>query len=47
LSGRRVGIEFASFLRPQQAFDSVDALKDMLKANVEQVREITDAESEI
>ena len=47
LYGHRVCIEFASFLRPQQAFDSVDALKDMLKANVEQVREITDAEAEV
>lgn len=47
LYGHRVCIEFASFLRPQQTFDSVDALKDMLKANVEQVREITDAESEV
>lgn len=46
LYGHRVCIEFASFLRPQQAFDSVDELKNMLKANVEQVREITDAEAE-
>ena len=45
LYGHRVCIEFASFLRPQQAFDSVDALKDMLKANVEQVREITQSEN--
>ncbi|WP_019260730.1 MULTISPECIES: bifunctional riboflavin kinase/FMN adenylyltransferase [Gardnerella] len=46
LYGHRVCIEFASFLRPQQTFDSVDELKNMLKANVEQVREITDAEAE-
>lgn len=46
LYGHRVCIEFASFLRPQQAFDSVDELKNMLKDNVEQVREITDAEAE-
>lgn len=46
LYGHRVCIEFASFLRPQQAFDSVDELKNMLKANVEQVRKITDAEAE-
>lgn len=46
LYGHRVCIEFASFLRPQQAFDSVDELKNMLKANVEEVRAITDAEAE-
>ena len=46
LYGHRVCIEFASFLRPQQVFESVDELKNMLKANVEQVREITDAEAE-
>ena len=46
LYGHRVCIQFASFLRPQQAFDSVDELKNMLKANAEQVREITDAEAE-
>ena len=47
LYGHRVCIEFASFLRPQRTFDSVDELKDMLKANVEEVRAITNAEAEV
>ncbi len=47
LYGHRVCIEFASFLRPQQAFDSVDELKETLKRDADLVREITSAESEV
>ena len=43
LYGHRVCIEFSRFLRPQQAFESVDDLKNMLAHNVEEVRAITDA----
>lgn len=41
LYDHRVCIEFASFLRPQQTFESVDALKAMLAHNVEETRAIT------
>ncbi|PNP87508.1 riboflavin kinase, partial [Gardnerella vaginalis] len=45
LYGHRICIEFAQFLRPQHAFDSVETLKDDVRHDVEKVREITDAEN--
>lgn len=45
LYGHRICIEFAQFLRPQHAFDSVETLKDAVRHDVEKVREITDAEN--
>ncbi|WP_250309788.1 riboflavin kinase [Gardnerella sp. Marseille-Q2328] len=44
LYGHRVCIEFASFLRPQQTFDSVDELKETLKRDAESVKKLTDVE---
>ncbi|XCS44125.1 riboflavin kinase [Gardnerella piotii] len=38
LYGHRVCIEFARFLRPQQAFDSQEQLKDAISKDVEQTR---------
>ena len=45
LYGHRVCIEFASFLRPQQTFDSVDDLKAAMNHDADGVREITQAEN--
>lgn len=47
LYGHRVCLEFTNFLRPQHTFGSVDELKDTIKRDVENVRAITDADSEV